>query len=45
MPRNSDTITLEKEEWVVPNEMPFGDDIIVPLKAGETIRWKVKKEA
>ena len=42
MPRNSDTITLEKEEWVVPNEMPFGDDIIVPLKAGETIRWKVK---
>lgn len=45
MPRNSDTITLEKEEWVVPNEMPFGDDIIVPLKAGETIRWKVKNEA
>jgi len=42
MPRNSDTITLEKEEWVIPNEMPFGDDIIVPLKAGETIRWKVK---
>lgn len=42
MPRNSDTITLEKEEWVVPNEMPFGDDIIVPLKAGENIRWKVK---
>jgi len=45
MPRNTDTITLEKEEWVVPNEMPFGDDIIVPLKAGETIRWKVKNEA
>ena len=42
MPRNTDTITLEKEEWVVPNEMPFGDDIIVPLKAGENIRWKVK---
>ena len=40
--RNSDTITLVKEDWNAPNEMPFANDIIVPLKAGETIRWQVK---
>ena len=39
--RNSDTITLSREEWTVPAEMAFGDQVIVPLKAGETIRWKV----
>jgi len=40
--RNTDTITLVKEDWVVPAEMPFGSDIIVPLRAGETLRWKLK---
>lgn len=42
LPRNSDTITLVKEDWQVPNEMPFGSDIIVPLRAGETLRWKLE---
>ncbi|WP_115717833.1 dihydroorotase [Gallaecimonas mangrovi] len=40
LPRNTDTITLVKEQWVVPTEMPFAKDIIVPLRAGETLRWK-----
>jgi dihydroorotase len=40
--RNSDTITLVKSPWQVPAEMPFGDDIIVPLRAGETLRWKLQ---
>ncbi|MBR9885674.1 MAG: dihydroorotase [Oceanospirillales bacterium] len=40
--RNSDTITLVKTPWEVPAEMPFGDDIIVPLRAGETLRWKLE---
>ena len=42
MPRNSDTITLIKEDWVAPNEMQFGKEVIVPLRAGETLRWKLK---
>lgn len=42
LPRNNETITLVKEEWKVPAEMPFGSDIIVPLRAGETLRWKLK---
>jgi len=39
--RNSDSITLVKQPWEVPAEMPFGRDIIVPLRAGETLRWKL----
>lgn len=42
MSRNTDTITLVKEDWVVPAEMEFGSDVIVPLRAGETLRWKLK---
>ncbi|MYM58835.1 dihydroorotase [Vibrio sp. OCN044] len=40
--RNSDTVTLTKEEWHVPESMPFGNDIVVPIRAGEKISWKVK---
>lgn len=43
LPRNTDTITLNKEDWTVPSEMPFAGDVIVPIKAGETIRWQVEK--
>ena len=39
--RNSDTVTLTKEEWHVPESMPFGNDIVIPIRAGEKISWKV----
>jgi dihydroorotase len=42
LPRNSDTITLVKQPWQAPMEMPFGQDTIVPLRAGETLRWKLE---
>lgn len=42
LPRNSDTITLVKESWDVPASYPLGDDLVVPIRAGETINWKVK---
>lgn len=42
MERNTDKITLVKENWDVPAEMAFGSDVIVPLRAGETLRWKLK---
>ncbi|EKE74989.1 dihydroorotase [Gallaecimonas xiamenensis] len=40
LPRNTDTITLVKEQWVAPTELPFAGDVIVPLRAGESLRWK-----
>ena len=42
MERNTDKITLVTENWDVPAEMAFGSDVIVPLRAGETLRWKLK---
>lgn len=42
LPRNADTITLEKAEWDVPETMPFGTDIVVPIRGGESINWQVK---
>lgn len=40
--RNKDKITLIKESWTAPSEMAFSGDVIVPLRAGETINWKLK---
>ncbi len=41
LPRNSDTITLEKTPWEVPQILPLGDSHLVPLRAGETLQWQV----
>lgn len=41
LPRNTDTITLRKESWVVPESIPFAEDVLVPLRAGQTIAWKL----
>ena len=42
LPRNSDSITLVKESWDVPATYPLGGEQVVPIRAGETIEWKVK---
>ena len=42
LPRNADMITLVREDWTVPAEYAFGRDALVPLRAGETMRWQVK---
>lgn len=42
LPRNTDTITLEKNPWQAPETMAYDGDVIVPLRAGETINWKLK---
>ena len=42
LPRNSDQITLVKQSWQAPSELPFGNDVIIPLRAGETLRWKLE---
>ncbi len=39
--RHSDTVTLVREAWTVPGEYPFGDDSLVPLRAGQAMRWRV----
>lgn len=39
--RNTETITLQKAEWTVPESYPFSDGNIIPLHAGETESWQL----
>ncbi len=41
LPRHRDTVTLLRDAWTVPAEYPFGVDALVPLRAGETLRWRL----
>ena len=41
LPRNADTVTLEKRPWVVPEELAYASgEVLVPLRAGETLSWQ-----
>ena len=42
LPRNSETVVLERTDWTLPREYPFGDATIVPLRAGEKLQWKLR---
>jgi dihydroorotase len=39
LPRNRDTVTLRRQARTVPEELPFGATGLVPLRAGEALRW------
>ena len=41
LPLNAGTITLERAEWRVPERLAFGSEELVPLRAGETVPWKL----
>ncbi|MEO7742835.1 MAG: dihydroorotase [Usitatibacter sp.] len=41
LPRNAGRVTLEKVEWVVPDEYPFGGGTVVPLRAGQKLGWRL----
>jgi dihydroorotase len=41
LPPHADTVTLVREPWTVPSEHPYGDVTVVPLRAGEVLRWRV----
>ena len=33
---------LKREPWALPETLPFGDATIKPLRAGETLNWKLQ---
>jgi dihydroorotase len=39
LPRNREKVTLRKQSWEVPAEIPFGSGTLVPLRAGESLSW------
>ena len=40
LPVNSEQVTLKKQDWQVPMLIKAGTEEIVPLCAGETLRWQ-----
>lgn len=42
LPRNSATVTLEKQAWTAPDTYDYTPGAtLVPLRAGEALRWKM----
>jgi dihydroorotase len=41
LPRNTGTVTLAREPWVLPESVPFGDAQLKPLRGGETLAWRL----
>lgn len=42
LPRNTQTLTLERRDYLVPDCLPFGDTELIPLAAGDTLPWAVQ---
>jgi dihydroorotase len=41
LPRNTEQITLTKTTWRIPDELPFPESGLVPLRSGEEITWQM----
>ncbi len=41
LPRNTEQIALTKTTWRIPDELPFPESGLVPLRAGEEITWQM----
>jgi dihydroorotase len=41
LPRNREQITLTKKPWRIPDEVPFANSGLVPLRAGEELMWQM----
>ena len=39
LPRNREQLVLVQQEWSVPEQLPYGSDVLVPLRAGGVVRW------
>ncbi len=38
---NEERVELRRQAWTVPASYPFGNDVLVPLRAGQTLRWRL----
>jgi len=41
LPRNQSTITLIQDAWSPVAHYAFGDDTLIPFRAGETVHWRL----
>lgn len=41
LPVSDDEVTLVREDWTVPETMPFGGAVVKPFRSGETVAWRI----
>jgi dihydroorotase len=41
LPRNRGSVTLTRDAWTLPESLPFGETELKPLRAGESLAWKL----
>ena len=41
LPVNTSRVTLVKQNWTLPQDLPFGEARLTPLCAGETLSWRL----
>ncbi len=41
LPRNRERVTLLREEWQMPEQIAFGADQLIPLRAGGRMAWRL----
>lgn len=42
LPRNPGTVTLERTTWSPPASYAYGADQLVPMRANESLRWRLR---
>ena len=45
LPRNTDRVRLRRESWQGPASFRFGDDILIPMRSGEQLAWRIDETA
>jgi dihydroorotase len=43
LPRSDEKVTLRKEPWQVPASAAMGETTLTPLRAGESVQWRVQE--
>ncbi|HMM87132.1 dihydroorotase, partial [Azohydromonas sp.] len=41
LPRNRGTVTLRRQDWTLPEALPYGDAVLKPLRGGEALAWRL----
>ena len=44
LPRNQEKISLNRSAWQIPASYSLGDDTVVPLRAGESVEWRIMEQ-
>jgi len=44
LPPNRETVTLQRQQWTVPESLAYPESCLIPFRAGETLNWKLVQD-